>query len=116
MPKAPNNLSDHWGNYRETESAEEYKTDFCGGHCTDVFIVTNEAATYNSNTDEYDFSNTTELGRVIFGAVDSSKIQPKVGEETSSNGGASTTYKIGFYFRDEEGLYHDLSNYFTPRY
>ena len=114
--KFPNNLQHDWDDFRETESAEEYKEDFCGGYCTDVLILTNEAATYDSSTSTYDFSNTTELGRVIFGAVDESKIQPKVGEETNSENevvGGDTTYKIGFYFRDEEGLYHDLENYFS---
>lgn len=112
----PSSLQYNWGNYRETESAEEYKTDFCGGYCTDVLILTNEDAPYDSSTKTYDFSNTTELGRVIFGAVDESKIQPKVGEETNPENeaiGGDTTYKIGFYFRDEEGLYHDLENYFS---
>ena len=112
----PGNLQYDWVNYRETESAEEYKEDFCGGYCTDVLILTNEDATHDSNTGTYDFSNTTELGRVIFGAVDESKIQPKVGEETNPENeqiGGDTTYKIGFYFRDEEGLYHDLENYFS---
>lgn len=95
----------------ETLSAETYKENFKDDCCSDIVILYEDAATYVAGSG-YDYSGCTELGRIVFGAVDSTKIAPKVGEETASNDQMAPSYKLGFYLKDDEGMFHDLNLYY----